>query len=97
MESGTPAAMVSGLGKHILEVESADLDALTAKLTPKLGPFLRDGEAAMFRWHDEDASELLKLQTEFGDSAGSWKVRRPNLNDVFLWVAGGKTLKETKS
>jgi ABC-2 type transport system ATP-binding protein len=93
VESGTPGAMVEELGKHILEVESANIERLTARLEPKLGTCLRDGDIAMFRWAKEDVSELALLQSEFAADIGSWKVRRPNLNDVFLWVAGGKALK----
>ena len=54
---------------------------------------LRDGDTAMFRWNLEDIAELNRLQSELASEVGSWKVRRPNLNDVFLWVAGGKALK----
>jgi ABC-2 type transport system ATP-binding protein len=93
VESGSPRAMVENLGKHILEVESANIEGVAAKLESRLGPCLRDGDAAMFRWVKEDVSELAVLQSEFASDVGSWKVRRPNLNDVFLWVAGGKALK----
>jgi ABC-2 type transport system ATP-binding protein len=93
VESGAPKALVSDLGRHILEVEGSNVEQVAARLEAKLGPYLRDGDAAMFRWANEDASELSKLQSELATEVGSWKVRRPNLNDVFLWVAGGKALK----
>jgi ABC-2 type transport system ATP-binding protein len=93
VESGAPKALVSDLGRHILEVEGSNVEQVAAGLEAKLGPYLRDGDAAMFRWANEDASELSKLQSELATEVGSWKVRRPNLNDVFLWVAGGKALK----
>jgi ABC-2 type transport system ATP-binding protein len=93
VESGTPRALVEHLGKHIVEVESPDIERLAAQLEPKLGPSLRDGDTAMFRWDREEISELARLQSEFTADVGSWKVRHPNLNDVFLWVAGGKALK----
>jgi ABC-2 type transport system ATP-binding protein len=93
VESGTPRSLVEHLGKHIVEVESPDIERLAARLEPKLGPCLREGDAAMFRWNSEDVSELAKLQSDFSSDVGSWKVRRPNLNDVFLWVAAGKALK----
>ena len=76
-----------------MEVESANIERVAARLEPKLGPCLRDGDVAMFRWAKEDVTELAILQSEFAADVGSWKVRRPNLNDVFLWVAGGKALK----
>ena len=93
VESGTPRALIEHLGKHIVEVESVDIDRLAARLEPMLGPCLREGDAATFRWDSEDVTELAKLQSDFSADIGSWKVRRPNLNDVFLWVAGGKALK----
>jgi len=93
VESGTPRALVEHLGKHIVEVESEDIERVVTNLEPKLGASLRDGVTAMFRWDREDIAELTRLQSDFASDVGSWKVRRPNLNDVFLWVAGGKALK----
>ncbi len=93
VESGAPRALVDDLGKHILEVEGADIERLAARLEPRLGPCLCDGDVATFRWAEEDVTELLKLQSELGVDVHSWRVRRPNLNDVFLWVAGGKGLR----
>ena len=92
VESGAPRDLVARLGRHILEVEGADLDGLVAALEARLGAALRDGDAAHFRWANEDISELAKLQTEIGIRASAWRVRRPNLNDVFLWVAAGKAV-----
>ena len=92
VETGAPGALVERLGKHILEIEGANIEELATRLESKLGSFLREGDVAMFRWASEDVAELLRLQTEFSNAAGSWKVRRPNLNDVFLWIAGGKAL-----
>ena len=93
VECGAPRALVDDLGKHILEVEGADIERLVARLEPKLGPCLADSDVAMFRWAHEDITELAQLQSELGTDVRSWRVRRPNLNDVFLWVAGGKELR----
>lgn len=93
VESGAPRALVDDLGRHILEVEGADMERLLLRLEPRLGPPLRDGDVAMFRSSEEDASGLARLQSELGANVRSWKVRRPNLNDVFLWIAGGKELR----
>jgi hypothetical protein len=60
----------------------------------EFGPALREGDVAHFRCADEDISFLAKLQTQTGARASAWRVRRPNLNDVFLWLAAGKVLKE---
>ena len=90
VESGAPRSLVARLGGHILEVEGADLEALVAALEPKLGPALREGDVAHFRCAEENLVFLANLQTEVGARASAWRVRRPNLNDVFLWVAAGK-------
>lgn len=93
VDAGAPQDLVGRLGRHILEIESDDLDTLTARLEPKLGEFLLDGDVAFFRHADEDLSTLARLQTETGNAANAWRVRRPNLNDVFLWLSAGKVLK----
>ena len=93
VETGAPQALVEQLGKHVVEVESPHISRLTALLEPKLGPSLQDGDAAIFRWSSDDITELARLQSDLSADVSSWRVRRPNLNDVFLWVAGGKALK----
>ena len=92
VECGAPSALVGRLGRHILEVEGAELDALAAMLEPRLGSSLREGDVAYFRCPEEDVAVLARLQAEAGPRASAWRVRRPNLNDVFLWVADGKDL-----
>jgi len=91
VESGAPRALVERLGRHILEVEGPDLDALVMALEPRLGPGMRDGDAAHFRCQ-EDIGGIVGLQATIGPRASAWRVRRPNLNDVFLWIAAGKAL-----
>lgn len=93
VEHGAPRELVERLGRHILEVEGPELEALAQMLEPHLGACLRDGELAMFRYRDEDLASLANLQSEVAGKASAWRVRRPNLNDVFLWVAGGKELR----
>jgi ABC-2 type transport system ATP-binding protein len=93
VDAGAPQDLVARLGRHILEVEADDLDALTAQLQPRLGECLIDGDVAFFRHADEDISTLARMQTETGSAASAWRVRRPNLNDVFLWISAGKVLK----
>jgi len=93
VEAGAPLDLIGRLGRHILEIESDDLETLTAQLEPKLGECLIDGDVAFFRHADEDLSTLARMQTETGSAANAWRVRRPNLNDVFLWISAGKVLK----
>jgi ABC-2 type transport system ATP-binding protein len=92
VEEGNPQQLVARLGRHMLEVEATNLDALRAHLEPKLGECLVDGDTAFFRHAGEDLTTLATLQTETGDNATAWRVRRPNLNDVFMWISAGKEL-----
>jgi ABC-2 type transport system ATP-binding protein len=91
VEQGTPKGLVGALGRHIIELEGRDLDALVAALEPRFGQALRDGDTAMFRHRDEDASALATLQAELGEKVSALRVRRPNLNDVFLWVNAARS------
>jgi ABC-2 type transport system ATP-binding protein len=90
VQSGPPQQLVETLGKHIVEIESRDIDALSQRLASKLGPCLRDGQIAQFRYAEEDVTPLARLQGELGAQIKALRWRRPNLNDVFLWIAEGK-------
>jgi ABC-2 type transport system ATP-binding protein len=86
VQQGTPRGLVDALGRHIIELEAPDLDTLVPALEPRLGPALRDGDTAMFRHVEEDISAMATLQGELGSRVSALRIRRPNLNDVFLWV-----------
>jgi len=90
VQSGPPQQLVESLGRHIVEIESRDIDALSHQLASKLGPCLKDGEIAQFRYAEEDVTPLAQLQGELGAQIKALRWRRPNLNDVFLWIAEGK-------
>ena len=92
VESGAPRLLVERLGRHIVEVEGADLEGLIGVLEPRLGPCLRDGDVAYFRFPEEDIAAVARLQADLGARVSAWRIRRPNLNDVFLWIADGKAL-----
>jgi ABC-2 type transport system ATP-binding protein len=93
VDAGAPQDLVGKLGRHILEIESDDLESTVAQLEQKLGECLIDGDVAFFRHAEDDISTLARLQAETGSAASAWRVRRPNLNDVFLWISAGKVLK----
>jgi ABC-2 type transport system ATP-binding protein len=92
VQSGPPRLLVERLGRHIVEVEGPDLEGLIGALEPRLGPCLRDGDVAYFRSPEEDISAVGRLQAELGAKVSAWRIRRPNLSDVFLWIADGKAL-----
>jgi ABC-2 type transport system ATP-binding protein len=91
VQRGQPQVLVDALGRHIVEIEATDPAGLIDLLTPRLGPALRDGELAMFRYEAEDLAPIAALQTELGPRVDALRVRRPNLNDVFLWVNSRQT------
>jgi ABC-2 type transport system ATP-binding protein len=90
VKSGSPAEMIASLGRHIVEIESPDVETLAQQLAPALGPCLREGNIAHFRYADDDVGRLASLQSEPGIKVRALRWRQPNLNDVFLWVAEGK-------
>jgi len=93
VQRGTPRAMVDALGRHIIEIEASDLSPLIESLKPRLGPALKEGDLAMFRYALEDLAPIAALQTELGPRVDALRIRRPNLNDVFLWVNSLQTKK----
>jgi ABC-2 type transport system ATP-binding protein len=90
VSSGTPAEMIARLGRYIVEIESADVETLAKRLAPVFGTCVRDGNTANFRYADEDVTKIAGLQSEHGTEIRALRWRKPNLNDVFLWVAEGK-------
>jgi ABC-2 type transport system ATP-binding protein len=82
---GAPKALVQSLGTYIVEVESEQLEPVVALLSQRLGPGLQDGGKASFRIQEEHF-DFTDLQAELGERVQSMRWRRPNLNDVFLWV-----------
>ena len=91
VERGAPGELVDRLGQHVIEIEGPKLDETVARLEPRFGPALREGDVAMFRYAEEDVSGLARLQAEAQGSISALRWRRPNLNDVFLWVNAAQT------
>ncbi len=83
---GPPHDLIDSLGAYIIEIEGENLSALIASLSPQLGPCFMDGDKACFRFTGKDIASLVMLQAELGDKVTGMRWRRPNLNDVFLWV-----------
>jgi ABC-2 type transport system ATP-binding protein len=81
---GSPRALVEQLGRHIVEVESDRPAELAERLAPRLGAALIEGDCVYFRCDTELIDPLL--QAELASTARVVRWRRPNLNDVFLWV-----------
>lgn len=82
---GTPHDLTRALAAYILEVESGDLDAVADHLRPRFGRCLRAGKRARLRVMDEHFS-LADLQAELDSRVSAVQIRRPDLNDVYLWL-----------
>ena len=83
--AGTPESLVRQFGSFVLEIDGTDLDSLNTLLAPRLGPCLKEGGTVSFRVFDEHFS-FAELQAELHTGVQAVRWRRPNLNDVFLWV-----------
>ena len=83
--AGTPEALVRKFGPYVLEIDGTDLEAVAGLLSPRLGPCLKEGDTSSFRVLDEQFS-FAELQAELNNSVQAVRWRRPNLNDVFLWI-----------
>jgi ABC-2 type transport system ATP-binding protein len=81
---GGPQQLVEQLGRYVLEVETDEPDVIAARLRPRLGAPLIEADRVQFLCSDEP--ELDSLQAELPASVRAVRWRRPNLNDVFLWV-----------
>lgn len=82
---GRPRELNERLGSYMLEIEDENLDRVVSVLEPRLGPCLREEGRVLFRIQDSD----FDLKSALGASVEglqSVRQRRPNLNDVFLWV-----------
>ena len=83
--TGSPERLVRQFGQYVLEIDSSDLDAVAGLLSPRLGSCLKEGATASFRVLDEHFS-FAELQAELSEGVKAVRWRRPNLNDVFMWV-----------
>lgn len=90
VQAGSPSELIHRLGRYVIEMESPDPEALASRVAPILGTALREGDALHFRYSAEDVAPLAQLQADLGPLLRAMRWRRPNLNDVFVWVAEGR-------
>jgi len=83
---GEPGALVRDLGGDIVEVSADQPESVRAELEAALGPARVEFETLSFRPPQHDPVRLAALTESLGARIRSVVVRRPNLNDVFLWV-----------
>ena len=85
VRTGAPRGLIEQLGRWIVEVETEQPAEIARRLAPRLGPPLIEADRVHFRWEHEPG-EFASLQTELASLVRAVRWRRPNLNDVFLWV-----------
>jgi ABC-2 type transport system ATP-binding protein len=85
VRNGSPRALIEELGRYIVEIETDRPQELAEQLATRLGAALVEADRVQFRC-DSEPAELAALQAELADIARAVRWRRPNLNDVFLWV-----------
>jgi ABC-2 type transport system ATP-binding protein len=88
VSEGLPRQLVAGLGDYIIEIEAAQPELLAQALQPRLGSAIVEGSVISFRF-DGDAPALAQLNIDLAPQVRALRWRRPNLNDVFLWVMHG--------
>jgi ABC-2 type transport system ATP-binding protein len=91
VKSGAPQTLIDGLCDHVIEVEGEKLDDIVNELKATLGDPVLEEERASFRFSGSSA-ELAPLQANLSERVSGLRVRRPNLNDVFLWVSETEAL-----
>ena len=82
-----PAQLIARLGAFILDVDGGDVAALTA--FADLGDHIGAGDGRSFRITDP-AFTLAALDPQRVARVRSVRLRRPDLNDVYLWLAAGR-------
>jgi ABC-2 type transport system ATP-binding protein len=83
--SGRPRTLIEQLGKYIVEIETDQPERLAEQLETRFGDALIEDDRVHFRAQDEHGDPGA-LQAELANSVRAVRWRRPNLNDVFLWV-----------
>jgi ABC-2 type transport system ATP-binding protein len=83
--AGDPAELVNKLGAYILEIRAEDSKRPIEHLRPLLGDPIVEGGTVSFRVHDEEFP-IVELQQELRAHARAIQLRRPDLNDVYIWL-----------
>lgn len=81
---GEPKPLTDELGHYMLEFETDDPQILRSHLVTRLGEPLIEGNRVTFRITDPDYA-LADVQAELS-GVTRFQLRRPDLNDVYLWL-----------
>jgi ABC-2 type transport system ATP-binding protein len=85
LTGGKPSGLMSELAEYILEVNTPNPEHIITQLAPLFGTPIQEDQQLSFKVAAHDV-DFFQLQKTLGDSISSMQWRRPNLNDVYLWV-----------
>lgn len=88
--AGRPRQLIDDLGAYILEVDPGDAAGVAEHLGGLLGPPLEDGRRLLFRVTDPDFP-VAELQQDLKARIRALQLRRPDLNDVYVWLHGSRS------
>ena len=92
---GKPDALVHELGDRILEIEASDIAHLPSLLQLQHNDFLMEGNTLLVREHRDTQVSLEEIQQQLAQQVETLRIRKPNLNDVFLWLTSGTEEEKT--
>ncbi len=84
IKQGNPKSLITDLGDYIVEVQAPTATKII--ITKLLGEYLDGGGTSYFRCLQKDLNSLTDIQKENKKEIEMWRIRKPNLNDVFLWT-----------
>ncbi len=84
---GSPKHLISNLANHIIELQGSD-NAIK-HVESVLGKPLQGQGLTYFKSVGKDFETLTQLHKSIQGDVDMWRVRKPNLNDVFLWTTLG--------
>ena len=96
VSSGTPNSLIKEFAQTVVEVEGSNPDLLLKRIDiPRSQIITDDSSTILIRVLDDEKPDLEKIQTTLIEETMSFKVRKPNLNDVFLWLTNRREAEGT--
>lgn len=88
--TGAPGELVGSLGDAVLEIETSRVAACVSALGLEEGDYLVVDTTVLVRSLPGKRIDLEEAQSALADQADALRIRKPNLNDVFLWQINGR-------
>ena len=87
IDEGVPSDLIRQIGAFVLEVEERGDASESARslLSDELGKPIEDGDRLLFRVPEGADRHFLNWQEKLTPHVNSLRLRRPDLNDVYVW------------